>query len=234
MSRPLTALAVVLGVATAVVVAAILASSGGGHAATAQRSSGSRDVTGVLRGIPQHGLVLGRPDAPVLLVEFADPQCPFCKEFADGPWPEIVRRYVRAGKVRMELRLMTFLGPDSERGARALLAAGQQDRLWDAAARFYAVQGEENTGYATDAFLRRVLGGVDGLDVRRAMRARASATVDGELGAVHSLASRYGVTSTPTLLIGTSDANLHSIGSGTPSVPQVSASIDAELRKHRP
>jgi protein-disulfide isomerase len=232
MSRSLTLLAVVLGVATAVVVAAILVSSGDDGGAAAQRTP-SRDVTRILDGIPQAGLILGRSDAPVLLVEVADPQCPFCKQFAEGPWPAIVKRYVRTGKVRMELRLTTFLGPDSERGARALLAAGQQDRLWDAATRFYAMQGQENTGYATDAFLRRVLGGVRGLDVARAMAARESGGIDAELGAVNSFKSRYAVKSTPTLLIGTDDADLRPVAEQTPSVEQLGATIDAELRKHR-
>lgn len=232
MSRPLTALAVVLGIATAAVVAAILVSSGGGHGAQARRAA--PDAAAVVRGIPQHGLVLGRPDAPVVLVEFADPQCPFCRQFAEGSWPTIVRRYVRTGKVRMELRLMPFLGPDSVRGARALLAAAQQDHLWDAAARFYAMQGEENSGYVTDAFLRKVMGGLPGLDVGRAMAARQSPRISAELGAVRSLQSRYAVTSTPTLLIGRDDVDLRPAGEGTPSVSQLSAAIDAALRRsHR-
>lgn len=231
MTRPLRLLAVVLGLATAIVVMAILKSSDGGNAASAKRSP-SHDVTAVVHGIPQHGLILGSPQAPVLLVEVADPQCPFCKQFAEGPWPAIVRRYVRTGKVRMELRLTTFLGPDSERGARALLAAGEQNRLWDAATRFYAMQGTENTGYATDAFLRRVLRGVHGLDVERAMAARDRPAIDAELGAVNTFKSRYAVSSTPTLLIGTSDADLRPVSEQTPSVPQISATIDAALRTH--
>lgn len=231
MSRPLTALAVVLGLATAIVVALILTSSSGDDAVKAKRAA-SPTATSVLDGIPQHGIRLGRPDAPVLLVEVADPQCPFCKQFAESTLPTIVRRYVRTGKVRMEMRLTTFLGPDSERGARALLAAGRQDRLWHAAARFYAMQGQENSGYATDGFLARVLGGIRGLDVRRALAERALPDVDAELGAVNNFKSRYGVESTPTLLVGTDNASLHAVSNQSPSVQQLSASIDAELAKH--
>jgi protein-disulfide isomerase len=142
-----------------------------------------------------------------------------------------VRRYVRPGKVRMELRLVDFLGPDSNRGARALLAAAQQDRMWHAAARFFALQRTENTGYVTDAFLRRVLGGIGGLDVGRAMAERRSAAVDQELGAVKSMQSRYDVSSTPTLLIGRNVANLRTVSEQTPSPEQIAATIDAELAK---
>jgi protein-disulfide isomerase len=228
MSRPLAVLAALLGVATAVVVAAILVSGNGGET---RRTPARANPTAVLAGVPQDGLTLGDPKAPVLLVEFADPQCPFCREFAVRTFDSIVRRYVRPGKVRMELRLVDFLGRDSNRGARALLAAAEQDRLWHAATRFFALQQTENTGYVTDTFLRRVLGGIDGLDVGRAMAARQSPTVDQELGAVHSMQSRYGVQSTPTLLIGRDVANLRTVSEQTPSPEQIAATIEAELAK---
>jgi protein-disulfide isomerase len=229
MSRPLAVLAALLGVATVVVVAGILVSSGGDGAA--RRTPAAANPTAVLAGIPQHGLTLGDPHAPVLLVEFADPQCPFCREFAVRTFDSIVRRYVRPGKVRMELRLVDFLGPDSNRGARALLAAAQQDRMWHAATRFFALQQTENTGYVTDAFLRRVLGDIDGLDVGRAMAARGSPAVDQELGAVKSMQSRYDVNSTPTLLIGRDVAELRTVSEQAPSPEQIAATIDAELAK---
>jgi protein-disulfide isomerase len=228
MSRRLTVFAALLGVAAAVVVVAILVSSSG---TPGRRAPVKGDPTAILDGIPQHGLTLGDPNAPVLLVEFADPQCPFCREFAERTFGSIVHRYVRTGKVRMELRLVDFVGPDSTKGARALLAAGLQDRLWHAATRFYALQQTENTGYVTDAFLRRVLRGVRGLDVERAMAARAGAPVSEELGAVKSMQSRYGVDSTPTLLIGPDVADLHTVSERTPSPEQIAATIDAELAK---
>ena len=44
----------------------------------------------------------------------------------------------------MRLRLMTFLGPDSEKGAQAAYAASLQNRMWQFADRFYAMQGPED------------------------------------------------------------------------------------------
>jgi protein-disulfide isomerase len=138
---------------------------------------------------------------------------------------------VRTGKVRVELRLVDFLGKDSTRAARALEAAGLQNKMWDAAARFFDAQGRENTGYVTDQFLREVLGGVHGLDVDQVMVDRAGPQVRQALGEVKTMQSRYGVHATPTLLIGSDDADLHQFADGVVSVQRLGQALDAELLK---
>jgi protein-disulfide isomerase len=228
-SRRLTLLSVVLGAAVALVAAAVLLSSGGASDAGKRRTGSTRDVTAILRGIPQDGLTLGNPRAPVLLVEFADLQCPYCREFAATSWPDIVRRYIRTGKVRMELRLVNILGQDSVKANKAVMAAGLQDRMWDASMRFYDVQGQEGSGYVNDAFLRGVLGGVHGLDEARAMRDRGSRAVADELAAVHTLQSRYDVHSTPTLMIGSDFNDLQPVADGVISAEKLAQAINAHI-----
>jgi protein-disulfide isomerase len=228
-SRRLTLFSVVLGAAAAIVAAAVLLSSGSDT--RKPRASATRDVTSILRGIPQDGLTLGDPRAPVLLVEFADLQCPYCREFAATSWPDIVKRYIRTGKVRMELRLVNILGEDSVKANKAIMAAGLQDRMWDASMRFYDVQGEEGSGYVNDRFLRGVLGGVHGLDAGRAMRDRTSAAVTDELAAVHTLQSRYDVHSTPTLMIGSDFNDLEPVADGVISAQKLAQAINAHILK---
>jgi protein-disulfide isomerase len=230
-SRRLTLFSVVLGAAAAIVAAAVLLSSGGGASSAMHRSASGRDVTAILRGIPQDGLTLGNPRAPVLLVEFADLQCPYCREFAASSWPDIVKRYIRTGKVRMELRLVNILGEDSVKANRAVMAAGLQNRMWDASMRFYDVQGKEGSGYVDDAFLRGVLGGVRGLDATRAMRERTSPQVRDELAAVHTLQSRYDVHSTPTLMIGSDFNDLEPVADGVISADKLAQAINAHILK---
>src|SRR5580765_4293621 len=38
---------------------------------------GAAEVATMLKGIPQHGTVLGSPKAPVTMVEYVDLQCPY-------------------------------------------------------------------------------------------------------------------------------------------------------------
>jgi protein-disulfide isomerase len=233
MRRRLTLFSVLLGAAAAIVAVAVLVSSSGpgGRDRHLPRKASVRDVTAILRGIPQSRLTLGDPKAPILLVEFADLQCPYCRQFAAESWPDIVARYIRTGKVKMELRLTALLGEDSGKANKAVMAAGLQNRMWDASMRFYDVQGQENSGYVTDRFLRGVLGGVHGLDLARAMKDRTSADVHDELGAVYSLQRRYGVNSTPTLMIGTDDTDLTLVAPGVVSAEDLAQAINEQLLK---
>src|ERR687883_808991 len=138
-----------LAVLGAVAVAAGLVPAGGGSGPSGKHAGGASLVD----GIPQSGLSLGSPKAPVTIVEFADLQCPFCAEYHHNVFPAILDRYVRTGKVRLELRLLRFIGPDSDRLARTALAASRQNRMWQFVGLAYARQGRENSGYATDSFI---------------------------------------------------------------------------------
>ncbi|HEU4974533.1 MAG TPA: thioredoxin domain-containing protein [Baekduia sp.] len=229
--RRLIQLGGLLAVAAVVVIVVIVASSGGGSKSSSDGSlAGASESQKMLAGIPQNGITLGKPNAPVTVVEFADPQCPFCKDYTLNEMPKIVQDYVRTGKAKMDLRLLTFIGPDSIDAAQTLLGAGQQDKLWNAADLFYYNQEQENSGYVDDAFLRKVLGGVQGLDVDQAMKASTSSQVTDELGAAKTLASRYGVDSTPTVLVGPTGGELKDVGGQAPTAESVGKAIEAALK----
>jgi len=207
--RRFTRLGAVLG-AAAVVVAILVAvsSSGGGSTASTSSSASSSAVAGtqasrsLLNGIPQKGLTLGNANAPVRVLEFADLQCPFCRDYTTGVMPGLVQKYVRTGKVRMEFHALAFIGPDSVRAARVAEAAGQQNKLWNVADLAYHNQGAENSGWATDGKLRSIAAAVPGLDVKQVFAARDSAAVTARLKAASDLATRSGVNETPTFLVG--------------------------------
>ena len=100
-------LAVLAGIAVVAVLAAVVLAGGPGSDGGTKTTSD----TSALKGIPQSGLALGSPKAPVTIVEFADLQCPFCAEYHRNVFPSILDRYVRTGKVRLELRLLASSVP---------------------------------------------------------------------------------------------------------------------------
>jgi protein-disulfide isomerase len=152
-------------------------------------------------GIPQSGIALGSPDARVVLTEFADLQCPFCAVYAREILPMLVDRYVRPGRIRLELRVLTFLGEDSVRGGAMAAAAARQDRLWPFTEAFYRSQGAENTGYATDEFMRRIGAATPDLDVERAFGDRARPEVLELLGDADRAARTLRVDHTPAFYL---------------------------------
>src|SRR4051812_16106737 len=116
MSLRLRRLLPVLAAATVVVSAAVALGHHGGPAARAADSA-------LFAGIAADGEALGSADAPVTLEEYADLQCPFCREFTATVLPTVVRDYVRTGKVRIVFRNLAFIGPDSLKAARVAAAA---------------------------------------------------------------------------------------------------------------
>ena len=141
---------------TAVLVAASLLGGGeqAGPAVPRHALATPVERDALFRDIPRNGIALGSPQAPVTLVEFADLQCPYCARWSRDAFPTIVDEYVRAGRVRVVFRGLSFVGPESNTALRAALAAGEQNRLWDVVHGLYLGQGAENSGWVSERLLR--------------------------------------------------------------------------------
>jgi protein-disulfide isomerase len=78
------------------------------------------------------GMALGPEDAPVVIYEFADFQCPGCAQFATFIAPLIKERYVQTGVVRYVYYDFPLPNhPHSFLASRASRCAGEQDRFWE-------------------------------------------------------------------------------------------------------
>lgn len=189
-----------LAIAIALVLATQLGKDGGRQ--TAAPLAGTTEVASLLDGIPQSGNALGNPRAPITLVEYADLQCPYCAQWATTAFPALVSDYVRTGKVRVVFRGMAFIGPDSERALRTVLAAGERNRMWHVLDLLYMNQGAENSGWADDDLMRSLTAAVPGLDADAVLADRYSATVESALVDHQRLADESGINSTPSFELG--------------------------------
>lgn len=208
------------GLAAALIAVSATDGDGGGEPV---ELTGAAETASLLRGIPQRGDALGTPRAPLTLVEYAEPQCPYCGAWSREVLPAIVRDYVRPGKVRLVFRGLAFIQPiaDSERALRAAAAAGRQGRLWHVVDLLYRNQGEEGTGWITDDLVETILRAVPGLDVDRALAERDDASVDETLAGWVAEAGRDGVGGTPTFYLGRRGGKLARL-----SVPSAEALTD--------
>jgi len=163
---------------------------------------GSADVQALYKGIPQKGLVLGSAFAPVTMVEYIDLQCPICQEFETTVMPNIIPKYVRTGKVKVEVRPWAFIGPDSARGQAAMLAAAQQNKGFNFAQILYDNQGTENTGWLNDNMVVQAASSIPGLKVPQLLVQRKSASVKAAASNVAAQAQADQVQGTPTVFVG--------------------------------
>lgn len=75
--------------------------------------------------------IQGDSAAPVWLVEISDFQCPFCKEWHDRTYPDVVREYIRTGVVRMAyVNFPLGQHPHAMTAAEAAMCAAAQDKFW--------------------------------------------------------------------------------------------------------
>ncbi|KPI06390.1 hypothetical protein OV450_3760 [Actinobacteria bacterium OV450] len=172
--------------ATSGATAGARADAAAGLKALARRESGDK-------------LAAGRPDAPVVLIEYSDFKCGYCGKFARDTEPELVKKYVEDGTLRIEWRNFPIFGADSEAAARAAWAAGQQDRFAEFHAAAYA-DGSKEKGFGRARLLElaREAGVPDPERFEKDMDGEAAAAAlrkDQEEG------YRIGVTSTPSFLV---------------------------------
>ena len=193
-NRSLLAAAAVAAAVVAILIAASLLR--GGDSGSKASPSAPGEIQTLLAGVPQDGAILGSPQATVTLVQFEDLQCPICRRYQADVFPAIVKEYVRTGRVRLRFVGMTFIGDDSVKALRYVLAAGEQGKLWQLADALYANQGGENDDWVTDELVETLAGQL-GLDYAQLRTAASSASVQQQAAAMAAEAEQRKVPGTP-------------------------------------
>lgn len=106
---------------------------------------GSVNVTTPLT-VERHGNEKGAPNAPVVVIEYADFQCPACGYVARLIEPQVDREYIATGKVRWVYRHFPILGQESEWAAQASRCAQDQGKFWEYHDLLFQNQRGENIG----------------------------------------------------------------------------------------
>ena len=220
-----------LGVAAVVVVVAIAVSSSGGKSDTpASTAASTGQAASLFAGIPERDGVLGKQNAPLTVTEFVDLQCPICAETSKTTLPTLIKDYVRTGKVKLDARTLHFIGPDSSTAALMAAGAQQQGKLWPFLETFYAMQGEENSGYVTDDFLRQVAQ-ASGVDADKALAYAKTAAAQDALNQANRDAGSLGVNATPTFAVARGDGQAKVLAGGNHDIASLSSALDAEAKQ---
>ncbi|MEO5700510.1 MAG: thioredoxin domain-containing protein [Casimicrobiaceae bacterium] len=107
---------------------------------------------------PSGAFSVGRDDAPLVMVEYTDYQCPFCQQFHNSTWTELKKNYVDTGKVRFISRDFPLdFHENAKRAAVASHCGGEQGKFWELRHVLIVnadkLQAERLAGYAKDVGL---------------------------------------------------------------------------------
>ncbi len=110
------------------------------------------------------GTSLGSLDAPVVIEEYSDFQCVYCRDFHQETLPQIIATYIANGQVRFEFRQFPILGRESSAAANASLCAAEQNHFWEYADLLFANQADVGSGTFSSA---RLLAFAETLDLNQ-------------------------------------------------------------------
>lgn len=102
-----------------------------------------------IRGVQKDDHILGNPNADVIIVEYSDPECPFCKMFHET-MHQIINQYGGDGKVAWVYRHFPIpqLHPKAQKQAEALECAAEQggnDMFWKYTDKVYETTNSNNS-----------------------------------------------------------------------------------------
>lgn len=168
--------------------------------------------------------VLGNANAKLMVVEFADYQCPFCERFYTDTLSQIKKDYVDTGKVKFVFKNLAFLGKESTDAANAAMCAKEQNKFWEYHDYLFTHQQGENQGaFAPDKL--KGFAATLGLNTTKFNTCLDDQKYNAQVTADQAEASKNGFNSTPSVAIGSTPVV------GAQPYAQFKAAIDAELAK---
>lgn len=143
---------------------------------------------------------IGNADAPVIVVEYGDYQCPACGQFASTVKPKIIEEFVKTGQVRFVFRSFQFIGEESQWAAEAAECANEQNKFWEYYEKLYSSQAGENAGAFLKENLERFAAEL-GLQTEQFNKCLASGKYTEKVKTESMEAQNLGLRSTPSLLV---------------------------------
>lgn len=169
---------------------------------------------------------IGDVDAPVVISEFSDFECPFCSKYAVETEPTIIQKYVDEGLVRIEFYDFPSQGPKSLDGARAGRAAADQGKFFEFKDALFkeAYDRGGHPDFTMDdyvAFAEKA--GVE--DIEKFRTDAASDKYDEAITEARRTGVQYGVSGTPAFVVGST------MLAGAQPLASFEQAIEAELAK---
>jgi protein-disulfide isomerase len=149
-----------------------------------------------------HSRIEGSASAPVWVIEVSDFQCPFCRQFHDETYDALKRAYVDSGKVRLAyVNFPLSMHRNAYAASEAAMCAAAQDKFWPMHDALFTTQ-KQWEGLAAPQQMFDSLAGAQGVDMPSFKRCESTHLTKPLIDADIDRATKQGVESTPTFLIG--------------------------------
>ncbi len=146
--------------------------------------------------------VIGKANAPLVLIEYTDYQCPYCGRFEAQTFPDIKKNLIDTGKVRFIQRdLPLEFHQFALKAAQAARCAGEQGKYWEMKDVLFKNQtkldAESMTSYAK----------IIGLNEDKYKTCASSDKYVKEIGDEAKYANSLGINGTPSFVLGKPDGD---------------------------
>ncbi|MCZ9294911.1 DsbA family protein [Corynebacterium meitnerae] len=152
---------------------------------------------------PKDPMAVGALDAPIVIAEFSDWDCPFCIRHATTVEPELMKEYVDAGYVRIEWNDMAVQGPASVAAAKAGRAAAEQGKFAEYKDAYMAAAAQKSghPGFGLEDFISFAKK-AEVPDIDKFTADAQSDKYDEAIDEARNYAQSLGVTGTPGFIVG--------------------------------
>jgi len=159
-------------------------------------------------------IVKGSANAPITIIEYSDPSCPFCAAAAgknqqvidylksrdpswEAPVPKIIKNYVDTGKVKLVFRYFPGHGKGAE-AMKIMFCANEQGKFWEIHDVMFDNQAKMEAG---DTAGLKKLAADNGVDSGKLEACLAANKYDAKLAKDTQLGQAAGVGGTPSFAI---------------------------------
>lgn len=162
-------------------------------------SPSSKRYSMSVEGLP----FMGELNARLTVVEFSDYQCPYCGQYVRETMPQIVRDYVKTGKLKYISGDLPIeeIHPQALKAAKAAACAGDQGKYWEMRDQLFKNQNALGQGELS------LHAQAIGLNVLPFQRCLFSEKYDARVREGREVASVLGIRGTPSFVIGLTEAD---------------------------
>jgi protein-disulfide isomerase len=142
--------------------------------------------------------VMGKPDAPITIIEYSSLTCPHCADFEETTFPEVKKDWIDTGKAKLIYRDLPW---DALAQATAMVAHCSGDRYFAFIDTFFRTQGEWGRS-ASPLVAIKAIARLGGMSEDQVDKCLANRDLLNEINARKEAGMKqYGIESTPSFVI---------------------------------